>query len=340
MSNLDTVKLGKLLALAGSDQDGEAVTALRKANAMLKSAGMSFTDVAEKLKAPKAPIVQNGRQSNQDQGATWNSAFTGFDDWVEAREPGWKARRSAERNKRNRDQAEERISVIAKYGSEDAATAPCERERVLDDACAHLVRRVIKTDSRGKLSMDTLDGWAGGVDDPPASVIEAVSSALPMPTTIREAQEECVYWETRNREIDAIHGFTGDRQLGLAAEVRWGLVRGLYERGLPILDLDDIHARLQFVASSEFNCDAADAAPALLEAFERLVINAGLATVSAPTVQSGRLSRASDRRSRIIDMLSNSDTAKLSDREIARQVGVSPSTVGALRRRMTAAPLS
>lgn len=61
MTKLDTAKFTKVMALAGSDQDGEALAALRKAQAMLKSVGMSFVDVAEKVKAPSPQTVQTGQ---------------------------------------------------------------------------------------------------------------------------------------------------------------------------------------------------------------------------------------------------------------------------------------
>jgi len=330
MTTINANRLAKLLALAGSNHDGEATTALRKVNEMLKAAGMSFTDVAEKLRAPTALAVHTGHQQHAPAGA---DIFTGFDDWMDAKEPGWKAKQAAQRAERDRRQAEERTAVIAKYGSEEAATAPCERERTLNAATAHLARKFKKTYANGTFTVDGLDGWNGGIGDAPASVIEVVSNALPMPTTIREAKEEHEYWEARDREIDAVYGFTGNRQVGLAAEARWDMVRKLYERDMPILTVDDMHARLQFVAASDWREDACDAAPSLLEAFERLVVNAGpLADGTATAVQNEQPARASDRRARVLAMLSNPDTAGWSDRAIAKAAGVSPTTVGTLRK--------
>ena len=267
---LNTNKLGILLALASSDNDAEALSALRKAKGVLTGAGMDFKDVAEKMRAAPKPTVQTG---HTDAGPTFADIFTGFDDHMEAKQPGWKAQQAAQRAERARQQAEERAAVIAKYGSEKAATAPCERERILIAATAHLARKFKKTYANGTFTVDGLDGWNGGIGDTPASVIEAVSNAMPMPTTIRQAKEECEYWDRRNREIDAVYGFTGERQVGLAAEARWELVRKLYERDMPISTIDDMHARLQFIAASEWKDDACDAAPSLLEAFERLVLN-------------------------------------------------------------------
>jgi hypothetical protein len=46
---LDMERLAKVLALAGSDVDGEALAAIRRARKMLQAANMSFTDIAQSL---------------------------------------------------------------------------------------------------------------------------------------------------------------------------------------------------------------------------------------------------------------------------------------------------
>ena len=46
---LNTKQFCKVLALAGSDRDGEALSALRRAHKMLAAAGLSFTDVAQSI---------------------------------------------------------------------------------------------------------------------------------------------------------------------------------------------------------------------------------------------------------------------------------------------------
>jgi hypothetical protein len=51
---LDTDKLAKLFALASSDNDNEALGAMRKAKTMLSSARMDFNDVADRMVTPKA----------------------------------------------------------------------------------------------------------------------------------------------------------------------------------------------------------------------------------------------------------------------------------------------
>jgi hypothetical protein len=46
---LDMERLAKVLALADSDIDGEALAAIRKAKKLLHAANMSFTDIAQSL---------------------------------------------------------------------------------------------------------------------------------------------------------------------------------------------------------------------------------------------------------------------------------------------------
>jgi hypothetical protein len=46
---LNTERFVKVLALAGSNIDGEALSALRKVRSMLANAGLSFTDVAQSI---------------------------------------------------------------------------------------------------------------------------------------------------------------------------------------------------------------------------------------------------------------------------------------------------
>ena len=51
---LNRDRLAKVLALAGSDRDGEALAALRKASGMLNTVGLDFGDLARSLDQPHA----------------------------------------------------------------------------------------------------------------------------------------------------------------------------------------------------------------------------------------------------------------------------------------------
>ena len=67
-ARLDIEKFDKILALASSDRDGEALAALRKARPMLNEAGLTFRDIATAPKtvprrqpaAPGAPTEHLG----------------------------------------------------------------------------------------------------------------------------------------------------------------------------------------------------------------------------------------------------------------------------------------
>lgn len=60
---IDYDKLAKILSLAGSDSDGEALAALRRVRALLAAQGMSFTDLAERL-----------RQGGGERKSAWHKA--------------------------------------------------------------------------------------------------------------------------------------------------------------------------------------------------------------------------------------------------------------------------
>lgn len=342
---LDFDKLGKLLALAGSDYDGEAVAAVRKANAMLRASGLSFTDVAERLRQPTpagrfstfddladniAEEVVRAYQKTQERrkpkgytkgGITWASKAA-YDAFC-AQEA---ARREAER----RRHAPQRAAVLAKYGSETAAIARDEREQVLHDAALPWLEGPFAPQPghehlAGRWH-DSMGGWSRYDFDkhPVDECRQAIETAFPIPTAIRGAQDELRYWDERNDELCHALELWGDEQLDLPASYRRDRVRRLYETELPIVTLDDLHLRLSLAAHADWKDVADELAEPNLEAFERLILGRG--------VQTGHPRTATERRDEVLALLSNVDTADLSDREIARRVGCSPQTVGNIRR--------
>lgn len=220
-------------------------------------------------------------------GSPMNILFPGFDDHMEEREPGYKARQAAERAERHRREEEYRASVVAKYGSVEAALAPSPPERALLAATAHLERKAWKEFANGRFRVDTLDGWDDPmvIDEPPARVVEAVSNAYPLPQTVVEAAAEVAHWEMREQEITAAGHYQHDYVLSLACELRRHLVRKLYESGLPAHSVDDVHARLKLAARSEVE-PPADTLTALLSDFERVVM--GRDPAGAPVAEVAR----------------------------------------------------
>ncbi|MEI7606636.1 MAG: DUF2786 domain-containing protein [Rhodospirillaceae bacterium] len=343
-ATVDFEKLGKILALAGSNHDGEALAALKKAGAMLKAGGMSFTDIAQKLKAPASvqfkqfgwPPPQQPKPKPKPKGYTVGGVTWESREVYEAHCDRQAAQREAERAR----YAPQRAAVLEKYGSELAAIARDPREQALHDAAAPWLEGPNSLEPgyehlAGRWH-DSVGGWKryDFGRHPVAECRAAIEAALPLPRTIREARDEVRYWDERNDELCHALESWGEEQLDLPAAYRREMVRRLYEIELPIRTLDDLHIRLLYAVEADTKDDVCRAAPSNLDAFERLVVNgASVPPCHVESVQSGHPHTASARRCAVLDMLSNPNTANLPDREIARRAGVSPSTVGALRRK-------
>jgi DNA-binding CsgD family transcriptional regulator len=95
------------------------------------------------------------------------------------------------------------------------------------------------------------------------------------------------------------------------------------ETGLRARSLEEIEIRLRHMIDRQYSMPEVDQAVLL-----------DLQNLIAENAANGHHS-ATERRAEVEGMLSNSDTAALSDREIARRVGVSPQTVGNIRRRVS-----
>ncbi|WP_413206999.1 DUF2786 domain-containing protein [Rhodospirillum sp. A1_3_36] len=346
-------KLSKLLALASSDNDAEALSALRMANKMLKAEGLDFKDVASSVSPSRTePAPAHGGYYEYQPPKPKGYSKGGFT-W-ESREAyeSYKAHQTKMREAERQRYAAARAAVLEKYGSEEAAIARNDREQTLHEAALPWLESPNEpTEEFDQLAgrwHQRMGGWAPHdfKSKPPPECRAAIEAALPLPTTIREAREEAQYWEARNDEICHALECWGDGQLDLPAAYRWELVRRLWETELPIVTMDDLLVRLEYAAEAHDMASASDALPSILGAFRTLVVQ-GNATVqnghyrpansqdgpNAETpVHSGRPLTATERRARIVAMLSDPNTVGWSDRAIARAVGASPSTVGSLRR--------
>ncbi|PGH58021.1 hypothetical protein CRT60_08670 [Azospirillum palustre] len=301
MSAFNADRFAKVLALAGSDQDGEALAALRKAQGMLKAAGMTFTDVSQRMSQPAAP----------DYSASYSTAD--FDDlmrqWAKpkakkkpapyvdpcgnkwgskAEYESWKASNDARFEQDRKKHAAERAAIIARYGSFEAATARDEREQLLHEAALPWLEGPnVSTDpefahqsGRWHKRMGGWEAYGCFGQHPVDPCRLAIENAYPMPVTIRQARDEHQAWERRRHELDLIQEAYGAYEvLDLPAEYRWRRVRRLYESELPIVTMDDLHIRLQFARDVDDAHDVCEAVPSIIEAFERLVMPAA----NAPT---------------------------------------------------------
>jgi hypothetical protein len=272
--SLDMIRLGKLLSLAGSDSEREATAALRKLRAQLSSAGLSFTDLGQRLMSQATRRTTDA----EPRPATREPAANSYTDpagvvWPnrEACEK-YQAAALARREIDWRKTEVERNAVIARYGSREAALARSDREQILHDAVADLlVRHDPDTDPPGRWHA-RLDGWDRSLLAPSPAVLARIERALPLPNNVRRAKDEFDGWNRRSYELEMLTGRPGDTQLDLPAICRARRVQALFERELPIRSIDDLHLRLQFSVSPEWADDSGEALPSILEAFEALIM--------------------------------------------------------------------
>jgi hypothetical protein len=263
--------------------------------------------------------------------------------------PGARAAR-AERERRN---AERRALALAEYGTEDAIWAVTEREIALELACRPVVVR--KPIIGGE--MDTLMGWDGGrLRDMPPEVREAVSHAYPLPATVREAWLELTDWE---KLADDRYAFWNDYSPEVHTRARTAILEHLLDT-LPATGMLDLRARLswmQHVLDLEWHRDCQenqnclnslqadvermgermrrlDAAVVQNGRVDPYISEAPLRSTNLGTsndaVQYGHIRRPTraERHAMIRDLLADGHT----DREVARRLGCSPTTVGVIRK--------
>ena len=221
---------------------------------------------------------------------------------------------------RQREQQARLAPLIKLYGSIGAALAPCWRERLLLDAVARWRVAWPRPDQRWTLSVD----GASSTMDTPDRVRRALSSAYPLPPTFADARIEYNYWKTRDKELGLILNDSTDiskeTHLDLVAWMRQRIVSNLYYHGLAAATLQELEQRA--IAISEM-----DSQP-LPREWDRVCSD--IAFLAARERDDGQLHRTF----RVVDRIRaelQRDKERF-DREIARIVGCSPTTVGRVRR--------
>ncbi|CAM3142418.1 AsnC family protein [Paracoccus nototheniae] len=301
-SNLDMDKLRKVRALmAGGKTDGERRAAMSKAEALAARAGLTLQAALSRLDAPSAKPA---------------NMFTGFDDWMEAKEPGYKVKEAARRADKEAQRRARCRELLAEYGSEDAVFAPTDTEAALRDALAHLAD-----------ADNPFWGYRGFkyCDGPTDAMWQAMRGAVRVPETVQAAWATHQAHEARTAARCTFEpGYTSHEW-----EEAWRSALEHLLDNLRTPTAQGITARLDwmdYLANLDM-ARGADADRALIAA-----LRADFATFVAP-VQSGRPSTA-DRRAEVLTVLQAEPS--LSDRAIARRVGCSPQTVGNIRRGMAA----
>lgn len=313
MSNLDT--FAKVRALHDrTENPGEKASAAGRMKALAKAAGMTVAEALSKLDTP-API------------SSAQAAASAFNDFFNT--PEMRARRA----EREFERLAKCRALLDEYGTESAVWADTEREAALRHACEPLL-------GQGETwnTIYRLDGW-GSLDSPsrmPDSVRRAVTDAWPVPATVAEAWAE--YAAADKQDGDRCT-FCPDYSPHSWAEARRYVLEGLCNT-LPARSLNDIRARLSWMEhlnGLEIASDPAEERVRL--ATLRADIERMGATVSRRVADAkpaeGATSEAyparrttAQKRADVMAMLGTG----LTDREIARRAGVSPQTVGNIRR--------
>lgn len=261
----------------------------------------------------------------------------------------------AKRAEQDRKRDARRAEILARYGSVEAVYAETEREAALRGACETMTVWDCRPDREGNY---TLDGWGclSRREEVPSRVRAAVSAAWPLPPTLTEAWAEFIAAEEHESDRQTMHD--GEHFPELWAEVRRYLVEDLLDT-LPAASIADMLMRQSWLEhlneqgfSRSIERDAILLA-SLRADIERMAVQFGRpakaeAQAASPRpapVQSGQADEGSqpayparrttaDKRRDVLALLAagRPDGGPLTDREIARRAGVSPTTVGAIRR--------
>ena len=320
----------KVRALHDStDSPGEKAAAMLKMQTLARKAGMSVEQAMSTLDAP----------------APKPTSF--FEDLFNT--PEFRAHQ-AERAARY---AERRKAAVAEYGSEEAVWKPCEREVALEAACQPIITR--RPIINGE--MDTLQGWDGGRwERLPPECQQIVANAFSAPASVREAWAEFQFWE---KLADDRIAFFPDHDHDVRVRARKTFIEHVLDT-MPARSMNDLRCRLswmQEINDREWNRgnpedgmllatlradiermgariwdEAAPVQTGQTDA-SKTVCSPDPGTTPSP-VQTGhaRRTNADKRRDVLVLLDAGHSGIHLTDREIARRAGVSPQTVGNIRR--------
>lgn len=140
-SNLDIDKFAKVrrLMTAGATE-GERTAARARAEAMAQRAGMTLNQALSNMDSTlKSQPTPAGTSD-------WRDIFSGMDDWMEEKHPGYKAKQAEKKSAREERRAERRRLLLEQFGSVSAVFALTEIERALFVAAAPFAKRRINND--------------------------------------------------------------------------------------------------------------------------------------------------------------------------------------------------
>lgn len=315
VAELDLDRLAKVAALLRRGAtSGERAAAEAAASRIAAAAGLTPDEALSKLDGAEKRRAERERQDEHPRRAyTWEEYAQ---EEVARAEAKWKA-------------------AVDRYGDPGDLFKETERERRLREALEPLERRRAYDLGEGSY-VHGFDEWTSG--PPTGRVLAAVAAAFPLPVSISDALAEWRSWEDLHRRRERYD--TGD--IPPHVRVRVAALESILDT-LAAATWAEMDARLEWEHERlESGCDFRQYEERAA-CHERL--KADLAQLRRQSVQSEQAAAssapltASERRRLVIEALG--ETPDASDRDIARRFGVSPTTVGTLRRKLAAddAPL-
>lgn len=220
-STLDRDKLRKVRALMTRGATaGERQAARTKTEAVAARAGMTLGEALSRLDAP-AP-------------AHPADFFAGFDDWMETREPGWKAAKAARLSERERRRLARCRELLAEFGGEEAVFAETEPERRL-----RLALEPLEADRHG---LESYGDWISG--NPTPAMWEAIARACPLPSAVPGVWAELGAWEAL---VEARIAFVPDYDAPACIRARQAALEHLMDT-MPALSVEGLLAWLAWLA--------------------------------------------------------------------------------------------
>jgi len=159
----------------------------------------------------------------------------------EASDPGGLIRAARLRRQRTASRDSDRAAAISRYGDEESAWIPTPAEALLIAAGRSLADSGSEDDPHAPLC-----GWHLPWHEPPHPLRDLVGAALPLPSSVVAARDECRQWEQRKHDLDLIGDGPGAVGLPTACAARHWLVERMWRSDLAATGPADLIARLDY----------------------------------------------------------------------------------------------
>jgi hypothetical protein len=334
--SLDKDRLSKLLAHLDNDNENERLNAWRLTKKTLEGSGYKFSDLpaifgGERLEDRFRPwttpqYTDRQRQADADAFRRRAEAEKAAREASERREAAFREQRKQAARKRLKSA---RAAVIAKYGSLEAACRATGLERSVSVAF-DLAQREQQQD---RVRNGRYDKHFELQNE--KNLIAAIRRPGPFPTSIAAAHAEVQYWRQRVEELRLLaYNEGGWDVLSSGCALRQKMVQDAFRSGFRSTCHAEVRLRQRAVIEGDTN-DNEDLEKAILADLEHLAAQARAnpPPTEMSSVPPAHLVTPTARRKEAIRIMSGPD-AGLSDREIARRLGMSNATVSAIRRRL------